>query len=84
MGHLSVFSYRELEQATKYFDKKRELGYGGYSKVHLGKLQDGRSVALNRFHESICNRVEKFMNELKILSSAGHCNLCVRIDSCRY
>ena len=38
MGHLLVFSYIKLEQATKYFDKKRELGYGGYSKVHLGKL----------------------------------------------
>ena len=38
MGHLPIFSCRELEHATKYFDKKRELSYGGYSKVHLGKL----------------------------------------------
>ena len=52
MGHLLVFSYRELEQATNYLDEKRKLGYGGYGKVHLGKIQDGRSVAVTRFHES--------------------------------
>ena len=84
MGHLPVFSYRELEQATNYFDKKRELGYGGYGKVHLGKIQDGLSVTVKRFPESICNRFEQFMNELRILSSADHSNFCVRIDSCRY
>ena len=84
MGYLPVFSYRELEQATSYFDEKRELGYGGYGKVHLGKIQDGSRVAVKRFPESNCNRVEQFMNELRILSSAGHCTLCVRIDSCRY
>ena len=80
MGHLPVFSYREPEQATNYFDKKRELGYGGYGKVHLGKFQDGRRVAVKRFPESNYNRVGQFMNELRILSSAGHCTSCVRIE----
>ena len=70
--------------ATNYFDKKRELGCGGYGKVHLGKIQDGLSVTVKRFPESNCNRFEQFMNELRILSSADHSNFCVRIDSCRY
>lgn len=78
---LSLYSYRELEQATNYFDEKRELGDGGYGKVYLGKLQNGCSVAVKRFHESNCNRVEQFKNEIRILSSVRHCNL-VRLFGC--
>lgn len=81
MGDLPIFSYRELEQATNYFDEKRELGGGGYGKVYLGKLRDGRSVAVKRFHENNCNRVGQFVNEVRILSSIRHCNL-VRLFGC--
>jgi len=80
-GHLPVFSYRELEQATNFFDENRALGDGGYGKVYLGKLQDGRSVAVKRFYENNCNRVQQFVNEIRILSSAHHCNL-VRLFGC--
>jgi serine/threonine protein kinase len=81
MGDLPLFSYRELEQATNYFDEKRELGGGGYGKVYLGKLRDGRSIAVKRFHENNGNRFKQFVNEVKILSSVRHCNL-VRLFGC--
>jgi len=81
MGDLPLFSYRELEQATNYFDEERELGGGGYGKVYLGKLRDGRSIAVKRFHENNGNRFKQFVNEVKILSSVRHCNL-VRLFGC--
>ncbi|KAI3714381.1 hypothetical protein L1987_72981 [Smallanthus sonchifolius] len=43
---VSVFSYTELENATKNFDPSHELGDGGFGAVYYGKLQDGRQVAL--------------------------------------
>ena len=82
MADLLIFSYKEPEQAgTNYFDEKRELGGGGYGKVYLGKLRDGRNVAVKRFHENNCNRVRQFANEVRILSSVRHCNL-VRLFGC--
>lgn len=32
-----VFSYRELEEATKNFDPSKELGDGGFGTVYHGK-----------------------------------------------
>ncbi|KAI3825027.1 hypothetical protein L1987_06502 [Smallanthus sonchifolius] len=43
---VSVFSFKELEDATQNFDPSRELGDGGFGAVYYGKLQDGREVAL--------------------------------------
>jgi len=85
MGNLPVFSYRELELATDYFDEKRQLGDGGYGKVYLGKLRDGRSVAVKRFHENTCNsnRFKQFDNEVKIMSSMHHCNLVRLFGGCK-
>jgi len=31
------FTYGELEEATNFFDPKRELGDGGFGKVYFGK-----------------------------------------------
>lgn len=33
-----VFTYKELEQATNYFDSSKELGDGGFGTVYYGKL----------------------------------------------
>lgn len=41
----------------------------------LGKLQDGREVAIKRLYEQNCRRVEQFMNEIEILTSLRHPNL---------
>ncbi|KAH9306318.1 hypothetical protein KI387_010722, partial [Taxus chinensis] len=46
LGSLCIFSYQELEQATNFFDEDNEVGDGGFGAVYLGKLQDGRVVAV--------------------------------------
>ncbi|KAK7238690.1 hypothetical protein RIF29_43921 [Crotalaria pallida] len=70
-----LFSYKELEAATKNFDRSRELGDGGFGTVYYGKLQDGREVAVKRLYENNYKRVEQFMNEIKILTLLRHENL---------
>ncbi|KAH9306216.1 hypothetical protein KI387_010620, partial [Taxus chinensis] len=74
-GSLSIFSYQELEQATNFFNEENELGDGGFGAVYLGKLQDGRAVAVKRLYEENSRRKEQFVNEVKILSSLCHPNL---------
>ncbi|KAK9276859.1 hypothetical protein L1049_006396 [Liquidambar formosana] len=70
-----VFSYGELEEATNNFDPTKELGDGGFGTVYHGKLQDGREVAVKRLYEHNYKRVERFMNEVEILTRLRHKNL---------
>nr|GEW25358.1 leaf rust 10 disease-resistance locus receptor-like protein kinase-like 1.1 [Tanacetum cinerariifolium] len=74
---VSVFSYAELEDATKTFDPSQELGGGGFGTVYYGKLQDGREVAVKRLYDHNYNRVQKFINEVEILTKLRHTNLVV-------
>lgn len=43
--------------------------------TQLGKLQDGREVAVKRLYQQNYRRVEQFMNEVKILTRLRHKNL---------
>ncbi|AES62863.2 wall associated kinase-like protein [Medicago truncatula] len=70
-----VFSFKDLEVATKIFDSSRELGEGGFGTVYYGKLKDGREVAVKRLFQHNFKRVEQFMNEIKILTRLRHRNL---------
>ncbi|XP_058760797.1 LEAF RUST 10 DISEASE-RESISTANCE LOCUS RECEPTOR-LIKE PROTEIN KINASE-like 1.1 [Vicia villosa] len=70
-----VFSFKDLEVATKKFDSSRELGEGGFGTVYYGKLKDGREVAVKRLYQHNFKRVEQFMNEIKILTRLHHKNL---------
>ncbi|XP_020232829.1 LEAF RUST 10 DISEASE-RESISTANCE LOCUS RECEPTOR-LIKE PROTEIN KINASE-like 1.1 [Cajanus cajan] len=70
-----VFTYKDLEKATKRFDRSRELGEGGFGIVYYGKLDDGREVAVKRLYEHNYRRLEQFMNEIKILTRLRHKNL---------
>ncbi|XP_021638866.2 LEAF RUST 10 DISEASE-RESISTANCE LOCUS RECEPTOR-LIKE PROTEIN KINASE-like 1.2 isoform X3 [Hevea brasiliensis] len=70
-----VFTYAELEEATKNFDSAKELGDGGFGTVYYGKLRDGRAVAVKRLYENNYKRVEQFMNEVEILTRLRHPHL---------
>ncbi|KAH9306315.1 hypothetical protein KI387_010719 [Taxus chinensis] len=64
-----------------YHRNDMEAGRPGYMIVYLGKLQDGRVVAVKRLHQENSRRVEQFINEVQILSSLCHPNL-VRLYGC--
>ncbi|XP_021727619.1 LEAF RUST 10 DISEASE-RESISTANCE LOCUS RECEPTOR-LIKE PROTEIN KINASE-like 1.2 [Chenopodium quinoa] len=70
-----VFNYRELEEATEYFNPLKELGEGGFGTVYYGKLRDGREVAIKRLYENNSKRAEQFLNEVEILANLRHKNL---------
>ncbi|GLJ36758.1 hypothetical protein SUGI_0740430 [Cryptomeria japonica] len=79
---LTVYSYEELEEGTNAFDRSREVGGGGFGVVYVGKLRDGRIVAVKRLHENNPKRLEQFLNELKILSTVRHPNLIQLFGYC--
>ncbi|KAH7658440.1 Non-specific serine/threonine protein kinase protein [Dioscorea alata] len=74
-GYTSIFSYRELQEATDNFSESKELGDGGFGTVYKGILQDGRTVAIKRLYGNNYKRAEQFMNEVAILSRLRHQNL---------
>ncbi|KAE8768641.1 putative serine/threonine-protein kinase [Hordeum vulgare] len=67
----------QLEVATDGFSASRELGDGGFGTVYKGKLKDGRVVAVKRLYNNNYRRVEKFLNEVDILSRLLHQNLVI-------
>eukprot|EP01018_Ginkgo_biloba_P022830 Gb_38462 [translate_table: standard] len=71
----AMISYKQLEEATNFFDKKRKLGDGGFGSVYLGKLQNGLTVAVKKLHEDNSKRLEQFANEVRVLSMVCHSNL---------
>ncbi|KAI4330091.1 hypothetical protein MLD38_028398 [Melastoma candidum] len=72
-----VFTYEELEASTNGFDPKRKIGDGGFGSVYLGRLCDGRAVAVKHLHShrACAISTKSFCNEILILSSIRHLNL---------
>jgi serine/threonine protein kinase len=81
IGNLPIFSYEELRQATNCFHEENEIGDGGFGSVYLGKLPDGRTVAVKRLYQDNSRRVEQFINEVKIFSTFNH-PYVVRLYGC--
>ncbi|XP_043694635.1 LEAF RUST 10 DISEASE-RESISTANCE LOCUS RECEPTOR-LIKE PROTEIN KINASE-like 1.1 [Telopea speciosissima] len=78
---IPIFSYAELEEATNNFSSVNVLGDGGSATVYHGKLQDGRVVAIKRLYNNNYKHVERFMNEIEILTCLRHRNL-VTLHGC--
>ncbi|XP_059432433.1 probable LRR receptor-like serine/threonine-protein kinase At5g48740 isoform X2 [Corylus avellana] len=68
-----VFSYKEIKAATNNF--KEVIGRGSFGSVYLGKLPDGKLVAVKvRFDKSQLG-ADSFINEVYLLSRIRHQNL---------
>eukprot|EP00253_Pinus_taeda_P026353 PITA_26353 len=81
MGNLPIFSYEALRQSTNGFHEENELGVGGFGSVYMGKLWDGRMVAVKRLYQDNSRRLEQFINEVKIFSTLNHPHV-VRLYGC--
>eukprot|EP00253_Pinus_taeda_P025338 PITA_25338 len=81
MGNLPIFSYEALRRTTNCFHRENELGVGGFGSVYLGKLYDGRPVAIKRLYQDNSRSVEQFINEVKIFSTLNHPHV-VRLYGC--
>ncbi|XP_047178076.1 probable LRR receptor-like serine/threonine-protein kinase At5g48740, partial [Vigna umbellata] len=72
-GAAKVFSYKEIKVATRNF--KEIIGKGSFGSVYLGKLPEGKSVAVKvRFDRSQLG-ADSFINEVNLLSKIRHQNL---------
>ncbi|XP_021907318.1 LOW QUALITY PROTEIN: probable LRR receptor-like serine/threonine-protein kinase At5g48740 [Carica papaya] len=68
-----VFSYKEIKTATNNF--KEVIGHGSFGSVYLGKLQDGRLVAVKVRFDKTQLGADSFINEVHLLSKIHHQNL---------
>uniref|UniRef100_A0ACD5ZK15 Uncharacterized protein n=1 Tax=Avena sativa TaxID=4498 RepID=A0ACD5ZK15_AVESA len=70
-----IFSYKELQKATNWFQEM--LGSGGSGEVYKGVLDDERKVAVKKLNDVIQGEQE-FRSELSVIGRVYHMNL-VRI-----
>lgn len=68
------FSYAEIKAATKDFSEENLIGKGAFSDVYMGKLQDGRPVAVKCLKDVTGGDTE-FWAELTIIARMHHLNL---------
>lgn len=71
-GTLAVFSYRELQNATKNFSER--LGGGGFGSVFKGTLTDGSVVAVKKL-EGVSQGEKQFRMEVSTIGTTQHVNL---------
>lgn len=76
------FDFQTLRKATKNFHQDNFLGRGGFGLVYMGKLDDGRIVAVKKLAIEKSQQGEsEFLAEVKMITSIQHKNL-VRLIGC--
>ncbi|WOH01221.1 hypothetical protein DCAR_0520602 [Daucus carota subsp. sativus] len=76
------FGFQTLRKATKNFHQDNFLGRGGFGLVYMGKLEDGRTVAVKKLATEKSQQGEsEFLAEVKMITSIQHKNL-VRLVGC--
>jgi serine/threonine protein kinase len=80
---VTAFTFEELSRATNSFDEKNQIGQGGYGKVYVGDLKDGRQrVAIKRAEPGSLQGANEFYTEIELLSRVHHRNLCGLVGYC--
>ncbi|XP_073045308.1 cold-responsive protein kinase 1-like [Primulina eburnea] len=79
---ICYFKYQTLKKATENFHQNNLLGRGGFGPVYLGKLEDGRLIAVKKLSADKSQQGEsEFLAEVKMITSIQHKNL-VRLLGC--
>ncbi|KAL7591627.1 hypothetical protein Lser_V15G32628 [Lactuca serriola] len=79
---IKVYAAKEIEKATEGFSQRRLLGKGGQGTVYKGFLTDGTIVAIKRSNVVDEDQVERFVNEVFILSQINHRNIVKLLGCC--
>ncbi|XP_057528813.1 probable serine/threonine-protein kinase PBL28 isoform X1 [Amaranthus tricolor] len=81
----SVFTHKEMEEATKSFSDENFIGKGGFGRVYKGTLRSGEVVAIKKMELPPLKEAEgerEFRVEVDILSRLDHPNLVSLIGYC--
>lgn len=81
ISNLHRFSYKELQIATRDFNKANKVGEGGYGSVFKGTLQDGTAVAIKVLSAISSQGTKEFLTELELITNIEHENL-VKLRGC--
>ncbi|XP_048554091.1 putative serine/threonine-protein kinase-like protein CCR3 isoform X2 [Triticum urartu] len=77
------FTLAEIVAATNNFAPNTVIGEGGSGKVYMGRLYDGREVAIKSLNNSQSQYLEEeFCTELDILSRLRHKHIISLLGSC--
>lgn len=75
------FSYSEIEEATRNFEKK--IGSGGFGVVYYGRMKDEREIAVKVLTSNSYQGKREFSNEVTLLSRIHHRNLVQFLGYCQ-
>ncbi|PIN08012.1 Serine/threonine protein kinase [Handroanthus impetiginosus] len=78
---LPLFTFETLANATDKFHDNNLLGKGGFGPVYMGKVDNGKKIAVKRLSTISGQGIEEFMNEVVVISKLQHRNL-VRLVGC--
>ncbi|XP_047318725.1 probable serine/threonine-protein kinase PBL28 isoform X1 [Impatiens glandulifera] len=81
----AVFTFKEMDKATKSFSDEFFLGKGGFGRVYKGTLSSGEVVAIKKMELPSFKEAEgerEFRVEVDILSRLDHPNLVSLIGYC--
>ncbi|XP_028807573.1 receptor-like protein kinase THESEUS 1 [Neltuma alba] len=81
-GRLRIFTFEEIQEATKNFDENYHVGNGGFGKVFMGQLKDGTMIAIKKANPQSNQGIAEFQNEIKFLSKLRHQNLVSLLGYC--
>ncbi|XP_014495579.1 putative serine/threonine-protein kinase isoform X1 [Vigna radiata var. radiata] len=83
-GNFRIFTYRELNSATRGFHPSEKIGEGGFGSVYKGQLRDGSLVAVKVLSIELDSvKGERgFVAELNTLANVKHQNLVILRGCC--
>ncbi|XP_062166485.1 probable LRR receptor-like serine/threonine-protein kinase At1g67720 isoform X1 [Alnus glutinosa] len=77
----NCFTFSEIEDATRKFEKK--IGSGGFGVVYYGKMEDEKEIAVKVLTSNSYQGKREFSNEVTLLSRIHHRNLVQFLGFCQ-